>query len=267
MARRIAVFGAAGRMGAALMPLLQNDPRFELAAALDGREHPLQGSDIGPFLGRAPLGICFSTLDDFDPLTVDAVLDFSSPEALLSLLAALERAPKPLVSGTTGIGPEHKARLAAYAQKTPVVWAANFSRGVNLLLDLVARAARALGEKAEGEIVEIHHHHKKDAPSGTALRLAEALSAGLGLGDKARLVNGREGVLGARQAGEIGLHAVRGGEVTGEHTVYLFAPGERLELTHRLGGREALAGGAVAALAFVLDRPAGLYDMPAVLGL
>lgn len=267
MARRIAVFGAAGRMGAALMPLLLDDPRFELVAALDGREQPLRGKDIGPFLGREPVGVAFSTLSEFDPGTVDALLDFSSPEALLALLSALEGAPKPLVSGTTGIGPEHKALLSAYAQKAPVVWAANFSRGVNLLLDLVARAARALGPQAEGEIVELHHHHKKDAPSGTALRLAEALKDGLDLGERARLVNGREGVVGARQAGEIGLHAVRGGEVTGEHTVYLFAPGERLELTHRLGGREALAGGAIAALAFIVDRPAGLYDMPAVLGL
>lgn len=267
MARRIAVLGATGRVGAVLLPLILDDPELVLAGALAGNTNPAIGRDVGTFFGRAPLGLSFSSLEGFDPAQVEAVLDFSSPKALMSLLDRLEASPRPLVSGTTGLSFDEKARLAAYARSAPVVWAANFSTGVTLLLNLVERAARALGPQAEGEIVEIHHHHKKDAPSGTALRLAEALAKGLSLEGAARAVNGREGDCGARVREEIGLHAVRGGEVVGEHTVYLFAPGERLELTHRAGGREAFARGALSALSFLWNRPAGLYDMSAVLGL
>jgi len=171
-----------------------------------------------------------------------------------------------LVLGTTGIPPEGRAEIAARAREAPIVLAPNMSVGVNALFRLVAEAARALGPSYEVEIVEMHHRAKKDAPSGTALRLAEVAADALKLDRRAAFVYERRGETGARQPGTIGLQALRGGDVVGDHTVFFLADGERLELTHRATSRENFARGAVRAARWVAGKPPGLYDMQDVLG-
>jgi 4-hydroxy-tetrahydrodipicolinate reductase len=197
----------------------------------------------------------------------DAVIDFSSASGTDTVLAACRAAGKPLVLGTTGHDAVQRAAVAAAAHEIAVVFAANFSVGVNALFWLTREAARILGPGFDLEVVEMHHRLKKDAPSGTARRLAEILAEARGLDYAQDAVHGRHGLVGARDPREIGVHAIRGGDIVGEHTVLLAGTGERLELTHRAASRETFAAGALRAAGWLSDQPAGLYDMEDVLGL
>lgn len=258
---RVAVSGAGGRMGRALARLAADDGATTLVGGI-GRDDSAEPPDGYPALATpaaaAPL------LRD-----ADALIDFSAPDFLAEILRAQADAlaGRALVVGTTGLDADGERLLAAAAERSPVLVAANFSVGVNLLLALAQRAAAALGEEYDVEIVEAHHRRKEDAPSGTALALGEAVAAGLGvpLADVRR--DGRSGRPGARPAGEIGFHAVRGGEVVGEHQVLFLGGMDRIELVHRAADRALFADGALRAARWLVGRPAGRYSMMDVLGL
>lgn len=197
----------------------------------------------------------------------DAIIDFSFHEVTAGIAELAVEKKLPLVIGTTGHTPEEKAEILSTVDgKIPVVWAGNYSVGVNTLNYLTRKAASILGEKYEPEVLEMHHHHKKDAPSGTAERLIEILKDSYGLNNE-QVVHGREGLVGARPDKEIGVHAIRGGDIVGEHTVYFCGDGERIELTHRATDRKIFAQGAVRAAQWAVGQAPGVYNMEDVLGL
>jgi 4-hydroxy-tetrahydrodipicolinate reductase len=239
---RILINGARGRMGQALASAAQ-----EMGLAVGA------ATDVGDDL-RSGMAAC------------DVAVDFSAPAATRSLLEAAVAAGKPVVLGTTGHAAGEKAALLALASRVPCVWAGNFSVGVNLLFALTRRAASVLGADYDAEVIEMHHRFKKDAPSGTAARLLEIILEERRL-DASALRHGREGLTGERTVAEVGVHALRGGDVVGDHTVLFAALGERLELTHRASDRGIFARGALRAAQWVASRPPGVYDMQDVLGL
>jgi len=259
---KICVAGAGGRMGQALIEGVRADPRFTLAAALDVAGSPAVGRDVGVVIGA-----------DVDRAVAssDVLIDFTRPAGTLAHLAACARHGVGAVVGTTGLDEADKRALHAFGDKIPIVFAANMSVGVNVLLSLVQDAARALGDCVDIEIVEMHHRHKVDAPSGTALRLGEAAAAGLGRKLDDIAVPARQGITGERKAGSIGFAALRGGDVVGEHTVMFASEGERVEITHRATSRKLFVAGALRAAEFVASKRSrgetGVFDMPDVLGL
>jgi len=262
--RAIGVHGATGRMGTRIIQLLQADPRVRLAAAVDREGHPQVGQDAGVLTGVGPLDVPLSPrLDPSVPL--DAVIDFSLPSGTLALLPVCLERKIPMVIGTTGFEPEQRREIEAAAAEIPVFLSPNMSRAVNLLFRLAEEAARAVGDSADIEIVERHHHFKKDAPSGTALRLADVIGEAVGTGPE-QYVYGRQGVIGDRPKGEIGIHALRTGDNPGEHTVVFGLLGECLELSHRALNRDGFARGAIDAAKFLAGKPAGLYSMADLLG-
>jgi len=267
---RVAVAGAGGRMGRALVDAVVAHPGLALTAALDVPGSPALGHDAGEGCGRAT-GVVVAADVDAAVARADVLIDFTRPEGTLAHLAACARHRVAAVVGTTGLDAAQKAALAGFGREIPIVFAANMSVGVNVLLSLVESAARALGPAFDIEIVELHHRHKIDAPSGTALRLGEAAAAGAGvrLGDHA--VYARHGVTGERKPGTIGFATLRGGDVVGEHVVVFAGTGERVELAHRATSRQLFAGGALRAALFVAGKRArgehGVFDMPEVLGL
>jgi len=242
MAITIMINGAKGRMGQAVA-----------AAAAESGVKVGAAVDVGDNLAPA-LDAC------------DAVIDFSSHAATRALLEAAVARRKPVVLGTTGHAAEEKRALLALAGRVPCVWAGNFSVGVNLLFALTRRASAVLGSDYDAEVVEMHHRFKKDAPSGTAARLLEIILEERKL-DANALRHGRQGITGERQPTEVGIHALRGGDVVGDHTVLFAALGERLELTHKASDRGIFARGALRAAQWVVGQPAGVYDMQDVLGL
>ena len=265
--RRIAVMGAAGRMGKALIEAVLQAPGAVLAAAVDRPDSSLLGADVGELAGIGRLGVALagdlaSVLDSFDVL-----IDFTHPTVTLSNLEVCRQAGKAMVIGTTGFSAEEKQRLAEAAREIPIVFAANFSVGVNLCLKLLDTAARVLGDDVDIEIIEAHHRHKVDAPSGTALRMGEVVANALGRDLQKVAVYGREGQTGARARETIGFATVRAGDVVGDHTVLFAAEGERVEITHKASSRMTFAKGAVRAALWLQAQPAGLYDMQDVLGL
>jgi 4-hydroxy-tetrahydrodipicolinate reductase len=245
-------------MGEAVRRLLETAPDCRLAAALDGPGHPRAGKELAP-------GIALQDDPERALSGVDVAIDFSVPAGALALLAAAAACGVPVVTGTTGLDEAGRARVRAAASRIAVVQEANFSLGVHVLCDLVAEAARRLRDY-ELEVLELHHSRKVDAPSGTALRLAEAAAAARGVALLDKAVYHREGLTGPRAPGAIGLQSLRAGDSVGEHTVYLAGPGERLELSHRALSRDNFAAGAVRAAAWVVGRPPGLYGMRDVLG-
>ncbi len=257
---RLCVLGPSGRTGGEVLALARSDFRFELAGVVDRPGSPLLGE-------QAVAGVTIS--DDLATGigAAEVYVDFTTPASTAAALAIASERGTAAVIGTTGLGPEVEAALAAAADKIPVLTAANFSLGVNLLLGLAETAARALGPEFDLEVVEIHHGKKRDAPSGTAIALGKALAAGRGVDYEEHRRYAREGEVGARPAGEIGISAVRGGDVVGEHTAFFFGPNERLELTHRAGSRAIFAAGALSAAAWIAGKPAGRYTMRDVLGL
>jgi 4-hydroxy-tetrahydrodipicolinate reductase len=251
----VGIHGATGRMGTRLIQLIQADPALKLAAALERPDHPALGEDAGTAAGVGPLGVPLSaTLDR----PVEVMIDFTLPAASLALARACRAQHVALVIGTTGFQPAQRSELEQTAAVIPILISSNFSKAVNLLMRLAGEAARALGASADIEIVERHHHFKKDAPSGTALRLAEIVGRAI---DSDRFIHGREGQVGERPRGEIGVHALRTGDNPGEHTVVFGLMGECLELSHRALNRDGFALGALDAAKFLAGKPPRLYAM------
>lgn len=263
---RIAVAGAGGRMGHGLVAAVAADPRFTLSAALDVAGSPAIGS-------VAVAGSTVVITSDVDAAVAasDVLIDFTRPAGTMAHLAACARHGVGAVVGTTGLDDTQKAALREHGRTIPIVFAANTSVGVTVLLSLVSQAARALGGSFDIEVVEMHHKHKVDAPSGTALRLGEAAAEGLGTTLAECGVYARHGETGERKPGTIGFASLRGGDVVGEHVVVFAGEGERVEIAHRATSRQLFVNGALRAAAFVGDKratkQAGVFDMPDVLGL
>ena len=264
---RLGITGAAGRMGAALIAAVHETGDILVTAATERADSPRLGQDMGLITGSSRSGVLLtadlaSVLGD-----VDVVIDFTAPDATLRHAALCAERGKSIVIGTTGLSATARDTIAGLAQQVPVVLAPNMSVGVNLLFKLVLEAARTLGDDYDVEIVETHHRLKKDAPSGTALRLAEVAAEALGLDRERDLVRTRDGQVGERPRRTIGVQALRGGDVVGDHTVFFLGQGERLELTHKATSRGNFAQGALRAARWVVRQPPGVYDMQDVLGL
>jgi len=259
--------GALGRMGRRIIALAIEDPAISLAAAVDAGQPGLVGSDIGEIIGTGTLGVKVSATLPEVITRGDVVVDFTSPDAILDTAAICGGAGIPLVVGTTGLAKDRLSDFKKLVADIPCVLAPNMSVGVNLLFKIAAEAAAILGSEYDVEISEIHHRFKKDAPSGTAIRLAEVVAETLHRNLDTDGVYGRKGITGERTGTEIGIHALRAGDVVGEHTVTFGTIGERIELTHRAHSRDALAKGAIRAAKFVIASRPGLYDMQDVLGL
>jgi 4-hydroxy-tetrahydrodipicolinate reductase len=263
----LVICGAAGRMGRRLIALATETPGLRVAAAVESRGHAAVGSDAGELAGVGRLGIAVA--DDLAGICrpEQVVVDFTVPAATLAHARCAAERSAGLVVGTTGLSAEETRALRANAMRTRSVIAANYSLGVTVLSEVATLAARLLDASFEAEIVEMHHHGKRDAPSGTALALARAVATARGLDFETAAVTARSGDVGARRPGEIGIVALRGGDVVGDHTVVLAGLGERLELTHRAQSRDSLVRGALRAATWVAARPAGIYTMRDVLGL
>jgi 4-hydroxy-tetrahydrodipicolinate reductase len=263
----VVVAGAAGRMGARIVACLGEARDLRLVAALEAPGHPALGRDAGEVAGVTRTGVTL-TSDAAAALGRDRILvEFSTPEASLEHLRLAVGAGARAVIGTTGFSSSQHEEIAALAKRTAVVLAPNFSVGVAVALKALAIMARALGDEYDVEISEIHHRFKKDAPSGTALRMAEVVAGALGRDLGAVAVYGRQGTPGERSPKEIGILSMRSGDVVGEHTVSFGTLGERLEVTHRAHSRDTFARGALRAVRFLASRPSGLYSMQDVLGL
>lgn len=262
----IAIAGASGRMGRMLIEAVLNDAGATLAGALDRAGSEFLGQDAGAFLGKTT-GVALS--DDIDAVLsrCDCLIDFTRPEGTMAhLQAALCHGTK-LVIGTTGFDEAQKQALAQAGERLGIVCAANMSVGVNVTLKLLEFAARHFAEGYDVEIIEAHHRHKVDAPSGTALMMGEAIAGALGRKLDECAVYGRQGVTGERDAAAIGFSAIRGGDIVGDHTVLFAGTGERIEITHKSASRVSYAQGALRAARFLAAHPAGFYDMRDVLGL
>jgi 4-hydroxy-tetrahydrodipicolinate reductase len=264
---KIAVAGVAGRMGARIVHAIFHRPGAELAGAFEAPGSPAVGKSLAGVVGLA--GVEGVVTDDPAEALAEAqvLIDFTVPGASVKHLKECANLGKAAVIGTTGLSSNQKKTLAAQAKKVPVVFAPNMSVGVNLMFKLAAQMASVLGPDYALEIVEAHHDQKKDAPSGTAVRLIEQLCAVRGWDPEEACRHGRVGMTGARTRGELGVSVIRGGDIVGEHTVYFIANGERLELTHRAHSRDTFAQGAVRAAMWVVEQEPGLYDMQDVLGL
>ena len=264
---RIAVAGAAGRMGKELIQAVAASPEAKLAAATVRSDSSLVGVDAGELAGVGKLGVMLS--GDLTPVAdqFDVLIDFTTIELTLANARICASAGKAMVIGTTGFSDEQKAQLNTTAENTALCLASNFSTGVNLCFKLLELAARVMGDDSDIEIVEAHHRHKVDAPSGTALSMGEVVADTLGRDLKKVAVYGREGQTGARDRETIGFATVRAGDIVGDHTVMFCADGERVEITHKAQSRQAFARGAVRAACWMADRRAGMFDMQDVLGL
>ena len=264
---RVAVTGAAGRMGKTNIQAIEATEGMQLGAATVLPDSSLIGADAGELAGVGKLGVALSgslkdVIDDFDVL-----IDFTSPQSTLEHLAICAEHGKRMVIGTTGLTPEERAELESYGEKMPLVFASNMSVGVNLSFKLLAMAAEVLGDDYDVEIIETHHHHKVDSPSGTALSMGEAVAGALGRDLRECAVYGREGQVGARTQKEIGFATVRAGDVVGDHTVMFANEGERFEITHKASSRMTFAKGAVRAVSWLSEQPDGVYSMQDVLNL
>jgi 4-hydroxy-tetrahydrodipicolinate reductase len=268
MPRRVLVTGINGRMGGAVLRAVRGDVRFQLVGAMARPGSGLGGQDAGALAGLGPLGV--PAYEDVAEASAEArpevVIDFSHPDATGDWADACGRSGAALVVGTTGLSGAVRERIDRAARSAPVVLSPNMSVGINVLFDLAAHLVRVLGEPWDVEVLELHHRQKKDAPSGTALRLAEVLAQAAGR-DASAFRLARAGTVGPRPTGEIGVQTLRGGDVVGEHTIYFLSEGERLELTHRATSREQFARGAVRSAAWACAQEPGLYTMQDVLGL
>jgi len=267
VATRVVVHGAAGRMGRRLVALARQDEGLEVAGALEAAGHPELGTDAGVLAGIGEIGVPLEgslarVTSDFD-----VVVDFSIPRAGLEIAREAARRGKALVIGTTGFSKEERREIEALAAGIACVMTPNMSVGVNVLFKAVEYVANALGRGFDAEVLEAHHRFKADAPSGTAVRLAEGIARAWSIDLSREAVYGRSGRPGPRRDEEIGILALRGGDIVGEHTVVFAGIGERIELTHRAHSRDTFASGALRAAKWVVTQPPGLYDMMHVLGL
>lgn len=260
------IAGVSGRMGRALLEAVAADAGCRLTGALDRPGSPALGQDAGLYTG-VHTGVAISADPAVALAGADVLIDFTRPEATLAYLDACRKARANLIIGTTGFDAAGKAAIEAAAKDIGIVFAPNFSVGVNLLMQLAETAARVLNQGYDIEIIEAHHRHKVDAPSGTALGLGQAVAGALGRDLKSCAVYGREGVTGERKPDTIGFATVRGGDIVGDHTLLFAGIGERVELTHKASSRATFAQGALRAAKWLQGRGAGLYDMRDVLGL
>ena len=263
----VGVIGAGGRMGRMLIEAVQNNPQTALKAAIERQGSSLVGADAGEVAAIGHLSV--QIVDDLAAVIsdIDVLIDFSLPDATEKNMQVCAEHNVAMVIGTTGFNEQQEQVLAKASEKITIVYAGNYSTGVNLSLKLLGMAAKAFGNDADVEIIEAHHKHKIDAPSGTAYMMAEAVAEARGQNLKDVAIYGREGQTGERETGTIGIHAVRGGEIVGDHTVMFIADGEVVEITHRARERMTFAAGAVRAATWVTEQAVGQYNMQDVLGL
>ncbi|MFC1608179.1 4-hydroxy-tetrahydrodipicolinate reductase [Candidatus Latescibacterota bacterium] len=263
----LAMNGALGRMGKRIITLACDEPDIKVTGAVEYADHPDMGKDAGECIGIGSSGVIVTSDLTEASANADVVVDFTWPDTILSVAEICGKTKTPLVMGTTGLKPEDKGKFERLVTSLPCVLAPNMSVGVNLLFKLVAEAALILGDDYDVEIAETHHRFKKDAPSGTANRLAEIVADVLKRNLETDGRYGRKGLTGERTTKEIGIHALRMGDVVGEHTVSFGTIGERIELTHKTQSRDALAKGVLRAVRFINTAKPGLYDMQDVLGM
>ena len=264
---KIAVAGIAGRMGKTIVEAISKTEGVTLGAASVRHNSPSIEEEVGSLCGLPPLGVYAvddlgETLEDFDVL-----IDFTSPAATMKHLEFCLSGKKKIIIGTTGFSDEQKASIAEASKQIPIVFAPNMSVGVNLCLKLLEQAAKVIGEDSDVEIIEAHHRHKKDAPSGTALKMGEVVADALGRNLDDVAVYGREGNIGERDGLTIGFESIRAGDIVGDHTVMFAGEGERVEITHKSSSRMNYATGSVRAALWLQDKESGLYDMQDVLSL
>lgn len=265
MATRIAINGAAGRMGRSLIQAVAQTDGLELSAAIDRADSSLLGADAGELAGIGKLGVTIASEVATATANSDVIIDFTLPEVTMALLELCVANKCRLVIGTTGFSVQQKTSIELAAQSIAIVLSPNMSVGVNLALKLLDIAARVLGDDVDIEIIEAHHCHKVDAPSGTALRMGEVLANALDRDLKTCAVYGREGRTGERDRKTIGFATVRGGDIVGDHTVMFASEGERVEITHKASSRMTFALGAMRASSWIMSHPSGLYDMQDVI--
>ena len=258
----VAVNGACGRMGARISALVFEDPELKLVAAIERQGHPSMGKDVGSIAGCGETNVKISaTLNTH----VDVLIDFSAPEATLNMAELCAKKNIAIVAGTTGLNSQQLEKIKQYSQKVPCLVSPNMSIGVNVTFDIVAKTARMLGRDFDVEIIETHHRFKKDSPSGTALRLAERICEATNRKMDKDVIYGRQGITGENPTNQIGIHAVRSGDVIGEHTVVFGGLGERIEITHKAHTRDTFVRGAIRAAKFIVGKPPGMYSMADVL--
>ena len=261
------VSGASGRMGSRIIALSRDMDDIKLTVALERKDHEESGKDIGLVIGIGAINI--KIMDSITDMSEkgDVLVDFSSPSATIECLKSLSDKPMPVVIGTTGFSKDEIEYIKLYAQNTPCVFAPNMSVGVNLLLKVLSDIAKVTGDDYDVEIIEAHHRLKKDAPSGTAMKMAQVLASALNRSLEDTAVYARHGLIGERTRKEIGIQTVRAGDIVGEHTVIFGGLGERIEITHKASSRDTFARGALKAARWVHKQTPGLYDMQDVLGL
>ena len=264
----VIVMGASGKMGGRVISLMQDKSAgLQLSTAIEKKELPAIGRDAGEIAGCGHLGIPIGHAIGPALPKGDVVIDFTEPSGTLGILPEVAKAKKAIVIGTTGFSPKETVRIRDFAKQIPCVLSPNMSVGVNLVFKILADTARVTGDDYDVEIVELHHRFKKDAPSGTAMKMAEVIAGTLNRDLDKVGVFARKGVIGERKKKEIGIQSLRGGDVVGEHTVIFAGPGERIEITHRAHSRDNFARGALLAARWIAGRPPGLYNMQDVLGL
>ena len=264
---KVGVIGAGGRMGRMLIEAVHNNANTVLAAAIERSGSSLIGVDAGELIGQHKNQVALSDDLAAELGNIDVLIDFSLPDATEKNVQLCAKHKVAMVIGTTGLSEGQEAMLNAASAQIPVVYAGNYSTGVNVSLKLIEMAAKAFGDSADIEVIESHHKHKVDAPSGTAFMMANAAATARGQDLKQVAVYGREGQTGERKPGSIGIHAIRGGEIIGDHSVMLIADGEMVEIKHHARERMTFAAGAVRAATWVVAQAAGRYDMQDVLGL
>ncbi len=263
----VAVTGASGRMGKTLVQALNDAEDLRLGAAFEAPGHESVGTDAGDLAGVGNLGVAISDDITSQAEQFDVVIDFTVPAATLALASICRANGKGMVVGTTGFTDEELAELHGAADDIALFMAPNMSVGVNLTFKLIEIAAKALGDSVDVEVMEVHHRHKIDAPSGTAVRMGEVLADALDRDLESDAIYGRQGITGARNRKTIGFSTLRGGDIVGEHTVMFAGEGERIEITHRAGSRMNFAQGALRAVRHIHEEPPGLYDMQQLLDL
>lgn len=262
---KVIVDGACGRMGRMLTSLVTRQPDMELVGATEYPAHPKIGVDVGEVAGIGSIGI--KIVEDLTDVINygDVVIEFTSPEATISNFKKVVDAGKSMVIGTTGCTIDQLAEIRLLAEHVPCLMSPNMSVGVNVMLKAIELVAKALGDEYDVEVIEAHHNQKADSPSGTAVRIADVLATALDRDINQVGVYGREGIVGARPEKEIGIHAIRGGDIVGDHTVLFAGIGERVEVSHRAQSRESFASGAVRAARWIINAPKGLHDISEVL--
>ncbi|MGB9821866.1 4-hydroxy-tetrahydrodipicolinate reductase [Thermodesulfovibrio sp.] len=264
---KVTVCGAAGRMGSRIIALSKDYLEIKIVGALESKNNPKVGSDAGVVAGIGDLGV--KIVDDIERVidNTDIVVNFTNPEATLEHLEIVRKYKKSMVIGTTGFSNEQLTKIQEIAKEIPIVLSPNMSIGVNLLFKILKDVAKVLGDDYDVEIVEAHHRMKKDAPSGTAIKMAKVIAEALGRNFDEVAVYARKGIIGERTKKEIGIQTIRAGDIVGEHTVIFGGLGERIEITHKASSRDTFARGALRAVLWLYGKPAGLYDMGDVLGI